>query len=135
MSHDVHSYFLGGTWPTLTRTQMTFRVCIPTEQEASLPRLWATDMLPVEMDVSSVHCPHAPVCQWYTVQGCSLQFLTSCRALMLGHWIPPETTQQEIIFYCVGIKSSHMKREKRKMGEEESWGWSLWTQSIMSHNH
>lgn len=97
MSHEADSYFLGGTWPTLTRTQMTFRVCIPTEQEASLPRLWATDMLPVEMDVSSVHCPHAPVCQWYTVQGCSLQFLTSCRALMLGHWIPPETMQHEII--------------------------------------
>lgn len=97
MRQDVDSYFLGGTWPTLTRTQMTFRVCIPTEQEASLPRLWATDMLPVEMDVSSVHCPHAPVCQWYTVQGCSLQLLTSCRALMLGHWIPPETVQHEII--------------------------------------
>lgn len=84
------SYFFGGTWPTLTRTQMTFRVCIPTEQETSSPRVRPTDVLVVGMEESSMHCPHKPVCQWYTVQGWSLQFLTSCRALMLGHWIPPE---------------------------------------------
>lgn len=49
---------------------MTLRVCIPTEQEASLPRLWPTDVLLVGMDVSSMHWPHVPVCQWYTVHGC-----------------------------------------------------------------
>ena len=73
---------------------MTLRVCIPTEQEASLPRLWPTDVLLVGMDVSSMHWPHVPVCQWYTVHGCSLQLLTSCRVLMLGHGIPPEPIQQ-----------------------------------------
>lgn len=64
---------------------MTLRVCIPTEQEASLSRLGPTDVLLLGMDVSSVHGPHVPVCQWYTVHGCSLQLLTSCRALTLGH--------------------------------------------------
>lgn len=85
LAATMSSYFFGGTWPTLTRTQMTLRVCIPTEQEASLPGLWPTDVLLVGMDVSSMHCPHVLVCQWYTVHGCSLQLLTSCRELMLGH--------------------------------------------------
>lgn len=84
------SYFLGGTWPTLTRTQMTLRVCIPTEQEVSSPRVRPMDVLVAGMEESSIHWPHGPVCQWYTVQGWSLQLLTSCRALMLGHWIPPK---------------------------------------------
>lgn len=90
ISYYITSYFFGGTWPTLTRTQMTLRVCMPTEQEASLPCVWPTDVLLAGMEESSMQCPHKPVCQWYTVQGWSLQFLTSCRALMLGHWIPPE---------------------------------------------
>lgn len=85
----VESYFFGGTWPTLTRTQITLRVCIPTEQEASSLRVRPTDVLVDRMEESSMHCPHEPVCQWYTVQGWSLQFLTSCKALLLGHWIPP----------------------------------------------
>lgn len=84
------SYFLGVTWPTLTLTQMTLRVCIPTEQAALSPCVWPTDIFVAVMEVSSIHCPHGPVCQWYTVQGWSLQFLTSCRALMLGHRIPPK---------------------------------------------
>lgn len=84
------SYFLGGTWPTLTRTQMILRVCIPTEQETSSPRARATDALADGTDESSMHCPHGPVCQWYTVQGWSLQVLVSWRALTLGHWTPPE---------------------------------------------
>ncbi|TNN35203.1 hypothetical protein EYF80_054634 [Liparis tanakae] len=69
---------------------MTLRVCMPTEQEASSPRGRPADALVAGMDESSMHWPHRPVCQWYTVQGWSLQFLTSCRALLLGHWRPPE---------------------------------------------
>lgn len=80
-------YFLGPTWPTLTRTQMTFRVCMPTEHEAS--PFHVVVVLKDDTDVSSIHWPQGPVCQWYTVQGCSLQLRTSCKALLLGQRIPP----------------------------------------------
>ncbi|KAF3833453.1 hypothetical protein F7725_024657 [Dissostichus mawsoni] len=48
---------------------MTLRVCIPTEQEASSPRVRPLDALEAGMEASSMHCPQAPVCQWYTVHG------------------------------------------------------------------
>lgn len=66
---------------------MTFLVCIPTEQVASPFQL--AEELKAETDVSSMHCPHGPVCQWYTVQECSLQLRVSWRALLFGHCIPP----------------------------------------------
>lgn len=92
------TYFLGGTWPTLTRTQMTLRVCIPTEQEASSPRSRPAEVLAAGMDESSIHWPHEPVCQWCTVQGCSLQLRTSCRALALGHWSPPRGQWRDLLY-------------------------------------
>lgn len=102
---------MGGTCPTLTRTQMTFRVCIPTEQEESPPLTPTPALAPaaVELtggtDVSSIHCPQGPVCQWYTVQGWSLQLRTSWRAMLLGHWTPPvkHTTTKWSIYeiYCI----------------------------------
>lgn len=54
------TYFLGGTCPTLTLTQMTLRVCIPMAQVA-LPAL--EEVLRVDALVSSTHCPHGPACQ------------------------------------------------------------------------
>lgn len=85
----VSPYFLGPTWPTLTRTQMTFLVCMPTEQEAS--PFHVVVVLKDDTEVSSMHWPHGPVCQWYTVQACSLQLRTSCKALVFGQWAPPVT--------------------------------------------
>jgi hypothetical protein len=49
---------------------------------------------PVGMEASSMHWPQGPVCQWYTVHGCSLQLRTSCRELALGHWMPPGVAQR-----------------------------------------
>lgn len=61
----LSSYFLGGTCPTLTLTQITLRVCMPVAQVV----LSCTEgMIRVELsvmtEVSSVHGPHGPVCQW-----------------------------------------------------------------------
>lgn len=80
-------YFLGPTWPTFTRTQMTFLVCMPTEQEAS--PFQVVVVLKDDTEVSSMHGPQGPVCQWYTVQACSLQLRASCKALVFGQWAPP----------------------------------------------
>lgn len=89
----THTYFLGGTCPTLTRTQITFRVWIPVEQEPRPAGRTAAEVLMLEVEGSSVHWPQEPVCQWYTVQACSLQLRTSCRALLLGHRTPPAGTR------------------------------------------
>lgn len=60
------AYFLGGTWPTFTRTQMTLRVCIPMEQGTSPSLLGGTptEVLKEEVEGSSVQGPQGPVCQW-----------------------------------------------------------------------
>lgn len=71
---------------------MTFLVCIPTEQVASPFQL--AEELKAETEVSSMHCPHGPVCQWYTVQECSLQLRVSWRALLFGHCAPPATRKE-----------------------------------------
>lgn len=90
--HSKSPYFLGPTWPTLTRTQMTFLVCMPTEHEAS--PFQVVVVLKDDTEVSSIHWPQGPVCQWYTVQGCSLQLRTSCKALVFGHCAPPIKMQK-----------------------------------------
>lgn len=56
----LKSYFLGGTCPTLTFTQMTLRVCTPMVQ-VDLSAL--EEVLRVDVVVSSTHCPQGPVCQ------------------------------------------------------------------------
>lgn len=60
------AHFLGGTCPTLTRTQMTFRVCIPMEQRPWMLLLARklVEVLSDEEEGSSVQGPQGPVCQW-----------------------------------------------------------------------
>lgn len=112
-----YSYFLGGTCPTLTRTQMTLRVCMPWEQ-GPCPLVFgpAADLGPVvvlraEAEGSSVQGPQGPVCQWYTVHACSLQLRTSCRELLLGHMPPPRNMHAHMHTH----KQTHTHRKGKLM--------------------
>lgn len=68
ISHPILNtitYFLGGTCPTLTLTQMTLRVCIPVVHDVlSCPEGVARVELSMVTEVSSMHSPQGPVCQW-----------------------------------------------------------------------